>query len=47
MAQGTRRHERHGWRVGLARLLRRCALWLLGAGTLALLAWGIQALTGR
>ena len=41
---GARQHERHGWRVSLARGLQRLALWLLAAAVLGLLAWGIHAL---
>jgi hypothetical protein len=44
LTQGTRQHERHGWRVTLARGLRQFALWLLAAAVLGLLAWGIYAL---
>ncbi len=47
VAQGTRRHERHGWRVALARGIRQLALWLLAVAALGLLTWGIYALSRR
>jgi hypothetical protein len=47
VAQGTRRHERHGWRVALARAVHRLALWLLAAAALAFLSWGLYVLARR
>ena len=37
--KGTHAHERHGWRVSLARTFRRLALVLLGIALVALLIW--------
>ncbi|MBN1642478.1 MAG: hypothetical protein JXA09_14680 [Anaerolineae bacterium] len=47
LTQGARQHERHGWRVALARVVRRLALGLLAAAALGLLGWGIHALSER
>jgi hypothetical protein len=47
LAQGVRRHERHGWRVAMARVAHRLALWLLGGAALGLLGWGLYVLSRR
>ncbi len=42
---GIRAHERHGWRVSLARGFRKLALFLLGCSTVALLIWAAVVLS--
>ena len=44
---GVRVHERHGWRVTLARAVHRLALWMLVGAGVALLIWGATALLSR
>jgi hypothetical protein len=44
---GVRVHEGHGWRVALARGVRKLALWMLVGAVAALLVWGATALLSR
>jgi hypothetical protein len=43
--RGTQAHERHGWRVSLARTFRKLALILLGIALAALLIWLLTWIT--
>lgn len=47
LESGVRAHERHGWRVGLARAAFKLAIWMLVAAGAALLLWGATALLSR
>ena len=42
LEQGWRAHERHGWRVSLARLARRTAFLLLGGAAVFALMWTVS-----
>jgi hypothetical protein len=39
LKRGRRVHERHGWRISIARLARRVAFLALGAAALSALVW--------
>ena len=44
LEDGVRAHERHGWRVGLARGIHKLAMWMLVASVAAWLVWAATAL---
>jgi hypothetical protein len=44
LEDGTKAHERHGWRVSMARVLYRAALFLLVVAAMVVLVWGLFAI---
>jgi hypothetical protein len=44
LEDGVRAHERHGWRVAVARGIHKLAWWMLVAAGAALLIWATSAL---
>jgi hypothetical protein len=41
--RGRRVHEHHGWRVSVARLIRRAGLLVLGAAAISALVWALTS----
>jgi hypothetical protein len=42
--RGARSHERHGWRISIARLTRRVGVFILSAAAVSTLVWALGKL---